>query len=702
MKYEKWFSGLTGAVLAMLLSYGAAGAIVTAFHLTAVNMPAIAVCCAVFSVFCAVCFTVKRGGLVLLGVLALLTGFLWKKGEAVSQTLSLIQQISKFYDGAYGWGIFPYGSPMGQVNYPLGILGALIAITINWTVCRRQSLWSAAAAALIPICACLVVTDTVPDETYLYLILLGFLILVMTNTVRRKNITQGVTLTAIVTLPLALALGLMFWLAPQKSYVNHVPDYQQQAVELINRIPETLENIVRQVSFDVENDRTETVDLDNIGPRPELKSEVMKVFGTAEGTLYLRGQDFSLYTGTGWVAGQQPTEVFPADTEILEAAGAVTIETKRVRNVLYLPYYPMDAGTMSGCYYNTDNIKRYVFTRGTLPEGWQTLSYRSGKSAQEAVHRDASKENYLYLPDSTRQWAQDLIGTLTDREMSRTEQANAIAAFVKSSARYDLNTRQMPDDRTDFAQWFLEESDTGYCVHYATTAAVLLRAAGIPARYVTGYLTQVKAGKTVTVTAADAHAWVEYYEPVLDMWIVLEATPSDDSSSSEQSTENSPGSEPTQSTTATDNTGSSTVPAEDATDTNETTTPVSGEDTGSDSDLAWLGKLLGWIFLLAALICAVPAQRILRLRLRKRKYRDAQPNQLALLYWQEAVLHSRLLRRRAPRVLETLAQKAKYSQHILKPEELDTFRHYIAEAQSTLKARPWYWQLLLRYVFLIY
>ena len=256
MKHEKWLAGLTGAVLSMLLAYGAVGAVVTAFDLSAVNMGVLALTCVIFSILCAVCFTVKRGGLVLLGALALVTGFLWRRGEAINQALSLIQQISRFYDSAYGWGIFPYGSAAAPVDTPMGIIGCFIALTVSWTVCRQQSLWPAAAAVLLPICVCLVVTDTVPDARYLYLVLLGFLILVMTNTVRRKNVAQGVTLTGIVSVPLALALGLLFWLAPQDSYVNRAPDYQQQATDLFYRIPEVWEEMTQQSPVEAEKDRT--------------------------------------------------------------------------------------------------------------------------------------------------------------------------------------------------------------------------------------------------------------------------------------------------------------------------------------------------------------------------------------------------------------------------------------------------------------
>ena len=81
----------------------------------------------------------------------------------------------------------------------------------------------------------------------------------------------------------------------------------------------------------------------------------------------------------------------------------------------------------------------------------------------------------------------------------------------------------MPSSETDFVRWFLEESDTGYCAHFASATAVLLQAAGIPARYVTGYMVDTQAGVSTTVYMDEAHAWVEFYDPSVG-WRVLEST----------------------------------------------------------------------------------------------------------------------------------------------------------------------------------
>jgi transglutaminase-like putative cysteine protease len=60
---------------------------------------------------------------------------------------------------------------------------------------------------------------------------------------------------------------------------------------------------------------------------------------------------------------------------------------------------------------------------------------------------------------------------------------------------------------------FLQTTQAGYCEHYASAFAVLMRAAGVPARVVTGYqggeLNTV--GNYMIVRQADAHAWVEVW-----------------------------------------------------------------------------------------------------------------------------------------------------------------------------------------------
>lgn len=111
-----------------------------------------------------------------------------------------------------------------------------------------------------------------------------------------------------------------------------------------------------------------------------------------------------------------------------------------------------------------------------------------------------------------------------DSELTVSEKIEMVKNYISNSKTYSLKTPKMPSGK-DFATWFLNESDTGYCVHFATAGTLMLRALGIPARYVTGYYATAYANQTVTVTTDNAHAWVEYYSDTAG-WIPLECTPS--------------------------------------------------------------------------------------------------------------------------------------------------------------------------------
>ena len=58
---------------------------------------------------------------------------------------------------------------------------------------------------------------------------------------------------------------------------------------------------------------------------------------------------------------------------------------------------------------------------------------------------------------------------------------------------------------------FLFTSRTGYCEHYASAFTFLMRAAGVPARVVTGYQGGIDNGDYYLIRQSDAHAWAEVW-----------------------------------------------------------------------------------------------------------------------------------------------------------------------------------------------
>ena len=110
---------------------------------------------------------------------------------------------------------------------------------------------------------------------------------------------------------------------------------------------------------------------------------------------------------------------------------------------------------------------------------------------------------------------------------------------------------------------------------------------------------------------------------------------------------------------------------------------------------------LSALLALVLIAAVIPGQRALRIRLRRAKQQKAPPNARALALWQEAALASRLLRKPAPKTLESLAQKAKFSQHTLTEEELIRFHAYLRGAKKQLAGRPWYQRLVYKYIYAV-
>ncbi len=86
----------------------------------------------------------------------------------------------------------------------------------------------------------------------------------------------------------------------------------------------------------------------------------------------------------------------------------------------------------------------------------------------------------------------------------------ALHMFHNQPFYYTLTPPPLPGDTIDE---FLFETRRGFCEHYAAAFVVLMRAAGIPARIVTGY----QGGKInpighyLVVRQRDAHAWAEVW-----------------------------------------------------------------------------------------------------------------------------------------------------------------------------------------------
>ncbi|MEQ8800372.1 MAG: DUF3488 and transglutaminase-like domain-containing protein [Salinisphaeraceae bacterium] len=115
------------------------------------------------------------------------------------------------------------------------------------------------------------------------------------------------------------------------------------------------------------------------------------------------------------------------------------------------------------------------------------------------------------LPGDGNPRARALARQWRDRDAVPAEVVNAaLTRFREQPFRYTLQPGVLRgEDRID---QFLFDTRAGFCEHYAGAFVFLMRAAGIPARVVTGYQGGSPGlGDYLIVRAADAHAWAEVW-----------------------------------------------------------------------------------------------------------------------------------------------------------------------------------------------
>ena len=316
-------------------------------------------------------------------------------------------------------------------------------------------------------------------------------------------------------------------------------------------------------------------DMTKVGPRQISGDTMLEVTMTQPTSYYLRGFVGETYANSRWSTLDSKTlsedadtfywlhqDGFYAQSQLTTAAQAGVPDALRydntvtVQNIgasgkyLYAPYElladsdVLDAAQIgdrtllaSGLrgqrfysFHASDNIitQYQRLAAALLEETEQTNAFLN----TEAAYNRFAYDHYTDIPDDIRGFLEEKLGGYQKDEgqvhfdYQRAKQN--ILFYLTTYITYEENV--LPITGGDFALTFLDGTQSGYDVHYATAAALMFRYYGIPARYVEGYLVtkddaaQMKSGQTLNVGGNRAHAWVEYYQDGLG-WLPFEATP---------------------------------------------------------------------------------------------------------------------------------------------------------------------------------
>jgi len=169
-----------------------------------------------------------------------------------------------------------------------------------------------------------------------------------------------------------------------------------------------------------------------------------------------------------------------------------------------------------------------LYARVPLEAGETYEVTSSLSSADEESLRQASTNypswvtpRYLQLPDSLAPRIPLLAREITANIDTPYDKAKAIESYLR---QIPYNEKiEGPAPGQDGVEYFLFEAQEGYCDYYSSAMVVMLRAVGIPARYVRGFSQGVKEEGVYHLLESDGHAWPEVFFPGYG-WIEFEPT----------------------------------------------------------------------------------------------------------------------------------------------------------------------------------
>jgi len=142
----------------------------------------------------------------------------------------------------------------------------------------------------------------------------------------------------------------------------------------------------------------------------------------------------------------------------------------------------------------------------------------------EIVPDRPPEQSDLKIPDSEAPAIYQTGKALKLEKASPSETLKILKRFFYNNFKYSLRLEDSHDQGSPLGQ-FLLHTRAGHCEYFATSAVLLLRAAGIPSRYATGYLVDEfsRLETCFVVRKRHAHAWTLAY--INGRWQNFDATP---------------------------------------------------------------------------------------------------------------------------------------------------------------------------------
>ncbi len=236
-----------------------------------------------------------------------------------------------------------------------------------------------------------------------------------------------------------------------------------------------------------------------------------------------------------------------------------------------------------------------------------------------AVAPDAIRP-YLELPEDIPTTIAETAEAVTNGAEGRIDTAFALQDYFRSGEfTYDESAPYEPgmDSGSPYAVMeVLLAQKRGYCVHFASTFAVMARSLGLPSRVAVGYASYSRAEGATEVRGGELHAWPEVFVEGVG-WLAFEPTPGGPGVAGPEDTDATAAPSPEESTQAAEPT-----PAGEPTVGDDAPTADGGEAGQPQADLpqdSALARTVPWL-LVAVLVAGLGWPGLWRLLRRRRRW----------------------------------------------------------------------------------
>lgn len=165
-----------------------------------------------------------------------------------------------------------------------------------------------------------------------------------------------------------------------------------------------------------------------------------------------------------------------------------------------------------------------VLTSHTMASGFPYSIFYPRQQLPQRPESDAALQRLLQLPDDIAPKVKELADQLfADCKTSR-EKIKRVQTYFQNQYKYQLGITVPYGE--DALTYFLLEKPAAHCEYFASGTALLLRLAGVPCRYITGYVVRERNeyDQFWIARSRHAHAWVEAWDDQRG-WVTVESTP---------------------------------------------------------------------------------------------------------------------------------------------------------------------------------